>query len=331
MLSPHTKIALVIPCYREKKNVLETLAKVPPMVTSIYCVDDACPDGTGDHVASHCDDVRVKVLRRTTNGGVGAATLTGYRKAVSDGAQIIVKIDGDGQMNAGSIPRFVDPIVQGKADYTKGNRFFVLSDLAGMPRRRLLGNAALSFFSKLSTGYWRIFDPTNGFTAIHARVLSLLPLDKVSPRYFFETDMLYRLATIRAMVVDIPEKAIYGDERSHLNIAAAIPQFAFKHARNFTSRIFYCYFLRDFHLASLEWLLGPALIAFSFGFGLLQWTDAISAGVEASAGTVMLAALPLILGVQLLLSAIGFDIDNQPTAALHPHLNEGEEKADPTV
>lgn len=320
--SKGARIAVVVPCYRERKQILQTLAAIPEQVERIYCVDDGCPDQTGLYVEQHCDDPRVSVIKRETNGGVGAAMVTGYRQALAGGAEIIVKIDGDGQMNPESLSRFVEPILEGKADFTKGNRFFVLSDLAEMPRRRLLGNAVLSFFSKLSTGYWRNFDPTNGYTAIHSRVLKLIPLDKLHQGYFYESDMLYRLSTLRALVMDIPERAIYGGEQSHLNDFKAIPLFALKHLRNFCTRIFYCYFLRDFHLASLQWLIGPAAMLFGLIFGAVKWYQSINLGIEASSGTVMLAGLPLIIGLQLLLSALGFDIDNQPTTALHPQLYE---------
>ncbi len=322
MTASETIISVVIPCYREKDNILKTIGKVPEAVSVIYCVDDGCPDRTGSYIEENCKDPRVIILQRDSNGGVGAAMVSGYRRALADGADIIVKVDGDGQMDPSSIPRFVAPIVAGRADYTKGNRFFVLADLADMPRRRLLGNAVLSFFSKLSTGYWRSFDPTNGFTAIHSRVLKLLPLEKLHRGYFYESDILYRLATLRALVMDIPERAIYGNETSHLNDFKAIPVFALRHMRNFISRIFYCYFLRDFHLASLQWLLGPSLMVFGFAFGLFKWHQSVTIGVEASSGTVMLAGLPLIIGLQLLLSALGFDIDNQPTTPLHPQLHE---------
>lgn len=315
-------VSVVVPCYRETGNVLKTIEKIPESVSDIYIVDDGCPDSTGDYVEQKCNDSRVVVLRRESNGGVGAAMVSGYRRALADGADIIVKVDGDGQMDPSAIPRFVAPIADGRADYTKGNRFFVLADLAAMPRRRLVGNAFLSFFNKLSTGYWRSFDPTNGFTAIHSRVLKLLPLEKLPPGYFFESDMLYRLATLRALVMDIPERAIYSDETSHLNDFKAIPVFTLRHIRNFISRIFYCYFLRDFHLASLQWLLGPSLMIFGSTFGLFKWHQSVTMGIEASSGTVMLAGLPLIIGLQLLLSALGFDIDNQPTTPLHPQLHE---------
>ena len=169
-------IAVVIPCYRETDKILGTLEQIPDYVNTIYCVDDACPDGTGDYIEENSTDPRVQVLRHTHNTGVGGAMVTGYRQALADGADIIVKIDGDGQMNPESIQRFINPIINGRADYTKGNRFYMLNDLDRMPKRRVLGNAALSFMSKLSTGYWQNFDPTNGFTAIHAKVLELLPL-----------------------------------------------------------------------------------------------------------------------------------------------------------
>jgi glycosyltransferase involved in cell wall biosynthesis len=170
-------IAVVIPCYRVLGHILAVLARIGPDVAAIYCVDDGCPDGSGDWIAHHIRDPRIKVLRHGENRGVGAAVVTGYRQALADGAEIIVKIDGDGQMDPGLIPSFVGPILAGEADYTKGNRFFDPGRLGAMPAIRVLGNAALSFVTKLSSGYWQSFDPTNGFTAVHGEVLRLLPLD----------------------------------------------------------------------------------------------------------------------------------------------------------
>ena len=146
--------------------------------------------------------------------------------------------------------------------------------------------------------------------------------DKLHAGYFFESDILFRLSTIRAVVEDIPERAIYRDEQSQLRISKAAPLFAFKHTRNFAVRIFYSYFLRDFHLASIEWLLGPLLLIFGAWFGISSWHHSIVTGTEATAGTVMLASLPVIIGLQLLLSAIGFDIDNQPRTVLHTLLEQ---------
>jgi glycosyltransferase involved in cell wall biosynthesis len=272
-------------------------------------------------VQSKVTDPRVRVIVHERNRGVGGAVITGYRRALADGADVIVKVDGDGQMDPALIPRFVQPLRRGLADYTKGNRFFRLEDVAGMPATRLIGNAVLSFLSKLSTGYWRVFDPTNGYTAVDARVLNLVPLEKLAQGYFFESDLLFRLNTVRAVVLDIPIKAHYGAPSS-LRVLRELPVFAWKHAVNFLKRIGYNYFLRDFNVASLQWLLAPPLIVFGLTFGAHAWLASIESGIEATAGTVMLAALPLILGIQLLLSALHFDIDNRPSVPLHVLLDD---------
>jgi len=158
------------------------------------------PDASGKFVKEHCHDLRVHVIYHESNLGVGGAVMTGYRAALKDGADIIVKIDGDGQMDASLISNFIEPILAGEADYTKGNRFFNLEEIRSMPGLRLFGNAVLSFMTKLSSGYWDLFDPTNGYTAIHVDVARHLPFNKISSRYFFETDMLFRLNTLRSVV-----------------------------------------------------------------------------------------------------------------------------------
>ena len=310
-------IAVVIPSYKVRSHVLDVLARIGPEVRSVYVVDDACPDASGDVVEARCKDPRVHVIRNPVNLGVGGAVLNGYRRALRDGADIIVKIDGDGQMDPGLIMDFVAPIMAGEADYTKGNRFFDLEALSAMPRIRLVGNATLSLLTKLSGGYWDLFDPTNGFTAIHANVARLLPFEKISNRYFFETDMLFRLNTLRAVVVDVPMQAKYGDEVSSLSISRIVGEFLFKHIRNFAKRIFYNYYLRDLSLASIELPLGLLLLTAGTAFGAYHWAVSIRAGVPSSAGTVMLAALPIIMGVQFLLAFIGYDIASVPKRPIH--------------
>ncbi|MEM7542499.1 MAG: glycosyltransferase family 2 protein [Pseudomonadota bacterium] len=307
------KIALVIPCYRESEHVLGVLDSIPEDVATIFCVDDGCPDATGRLIEEENSDDRVRVIYHDQNKGVGAAMRSGYRAALAEGADIIVKIDGDGQMDPHDIDRFVQPLREGLADYTKGNRFFRLENTASMPRARLLGNIGLSFASKLSTGYWQCFDPNNGYTAIDSRVLALLPLDDIDDRFFFESDMLFRLNTLRAVVMDVPMQAKYGAEESSLSLRRAVPLFLFRHSVNFAKRIFYNYFLRGFSIASLEWIGGPLLMLFGLLFGIDRWAQSIEASVAATAGTVMLAALPLIIGTQMLLSAIQFDVANEPS------------------
>lgn len=313
-------IAVIIPCYRATAHVLDVIRRIGGEVTAIYVVDDACPEHSGDFVASHCPDERVKVLHNERNLGVGGAVMAGYRAALADGAEILVKVDSDGQMDPALIPRFVRPIACGEADYSKGNRFYDLTHIGQMPAIRLLGNAVLSFMAKLSTGYWNLFDPTNGFTAIHARVARHIPFEKVSQRYFFETDMLFRLNIVRAVVADIPMDAHYGDERSNLKIRKVIGEFMVKHARNFGKRIVYNYFLRDMTVASLELLVGAALLVFGLVFGGYQWVRSAGSGIPTPLGTIMLAALPSLIGLQMLLAFIGFDVANVPRRPIHPDL-----------
>ena len=201
------RVAVVIPSYKVIRHIAEVIAAIPPMVWRIYVIDDACPDGTGKFVVENVADDRVRVVYHQQNQGVGGAVMTGYQAAIADGADIIVKVDGDGQMDASLIPYFIEPILSGEADYTKGNRFYDLEEIRAMPKVRLFGNAVLSLMAKLSTGYWDLFDPTNGYTAIHADVARHLPFAKISKRYFFETDILFRLNTLRAVVVDVPMSA----------------------------------------------------------------------------------------------------------------------------
>ena len=313
-------LAVVIPCYRVREAVLGVIEQVPVQVTRIHVVDDACPEHSGRHVQEHCHDPRVVVHFNERNQGVGGAVLTGYAAALAEGADIIVKMDGDGQMDPAALPQLVGPILRGQADYTKGNRFYDLEQIGRMPRLRIVGNAMLSFLNKISSGYWDVFDPTNGYTAIHARVLARLPLRKISRRYFFETDMLFRLNIVRAVVADVPMDARYGAEISNLRISRVLFDFGFKHVRNTFKRIFYNYFLRDLSLASIELLFGSLLIAVGTAMGLWFWAQSAQTGVTASAGSVMLVALQIIVGLQLILGFLAYDIATVPKRTQYPML-----------
>src|SRR5262245_52745258 len=208
------RVAVVIPCYRVAGQILDVVRRIGPEVAAIYVVDDACPEGSGQLVETEIKDPRIRVIRHPDNRGVGAATMTGMGAALADGADILVKLDGDGQMDPALIPSLVEPIARGQADYTKGNRFYAPEGLKGMPTIRVIGNAAFSFLTKLSSGYWQLLDPTNGFTAIHAAVFALLPRDKIAQRFFFECDLLFRLNLIRASVLDVAMPASYAGEKS---------------------------------------------------------------------------------------------------------------------
>lgn len=318
-------VAVVIPCYKVKTHILSVIAAIGPEVSAIFVVDDKCPDASGDFVRSNCTDRRVTVIENDENLGVGGAVMRGYAAAIANGSEIIVKIDGDGQMDPALLPIFTAPIMSGDADYTKGNRFFDPEAFARMPKARIAGNATLSFMTKLSSGYWNIFDPTNGYTAIHARVAEHLPFHKISNRYFFETDMLFRLNSFGAVVVDVPMTALYADEVSGLKIEKILPEFLAKHCRNFCKRIIYRYFTRDFTAASLELLAGLLLFGFGCVWGVYHWYQSSASGIAATAGTVMIAALTFLMGVQLLLAFLNYDIASVPKRVLHTSLTRWKE------
>lgn len=310
-------ISVVIPCYKVSKHIIGLIDKIGDEVGLIYVVDDCCPENSGSLVEASCKDKRVRVIHHDVNEGVGGAVMSGYQAAIIDGAEVIVKIDGDGQMDPSDLLYLIAPILAGEADYTKGNRFFDLEQIHAMPKIRLLGNAVLSFLTKLSSGYWDLFDPTNGYTAIHSDIAKRLPFKKISRRYFFETDMLFRLNTLRAVVVDVPMHAFYGEEVSNLNISAVLWEFFINHIKNFLKRIFYNYYLRDMSLASIELPLGLALIISGSCFGIYNWVSSAQEGISNTAGTVMLAGLPILMGTQLILAFLGYDMINVPHRPLH--------------
>lgn len=314
------KVAVVIPSWRVKRHILDVLGRIGPEVSRIYVVDDACPEGSGDWVAQHCADPRVQVLRHAKNQGVGGAVLTGYQQAREDGCEVAVKVDGDGQMDPRLISHFVAPIAQGRADYTTGNRFYRLESLTGMPKVRLFGNACLSFISKLSCGYWHLMDPTNGYTALHLGLLPALPLNKIERRYFFETDMLFRLNTIRAVVKNVPMDAVYGDEVSGLSVSKVLPEFARKHLGCMWRRYGYNYWLRDINPGTFYSLFGVLMTLFGVSVGGWAWVKSAFTGALATSGTVMLAALPTMVGIQFLIAFLHHDIASVPQDPLHPQL-----------
>ena len=312
----HVDFAVVIPCYRVRRHILDVLVAVGPEWGRIFVVDGACPGQSGRFVQDNITDPRVQSMFRINNKKVGGAKVTGCRAALAAGAWFIARVDGDGQMDPRLLPLLAAPLVRSEADYAKGNRFYSLYNVRKMPRLRLFGNAVLSFITKLSSGYWSIFDPTNGFTVIHASALGRLELSDLSERYFFESDMLAKLGGIRAVTLDVPMEAVYGDERSNLRIRRVLFEFLFKHAREFFKRVLYSYFLRDFNIASLQLVFGTILFVFGTVFGTVHWVRSATVGVPATAGTVLVAALPVLLGFQLLLSFVGYDIANEPRVPL---------------
>jgi dolichol-phosphate mannosyltransferase len=317
------RVGVVIPCFRVRDRIISVLERIGEEVDAIYVVDDQCPEETGRFVERKARDPRIRIFFHADNQGVGGAVLTGIAAALKDGIGVVVKIDGDGQMDPTLVPLFVRPIAEGEADVTKGNRFYNPDDVRSMPATRLFGNAVLSFITKLSSGYWNIFDPTNGYVAWNSRLLASVPWDKLDKRYFFESDLLFRVGLLRAKVLDIPMRAVYADEQSNLRIGREVLPFLLHNLRNFGKRLFYNYFLRDFNIASLEILFGVILSLFGILYGIAHW------GIDkpATAGTVMIAALPLLAGVILLISFINFDAQQVPRETISSRLPERREPA----
>ena len=310
-------IATVIPAYRVERDIESVLQSLPAYIKQIIVVDDASPDSSAGLVAAAAKkDGRITLIHHTANQGVGGAMTAGFRKAIELGAQIVIKIDGDGQMDPVHIPALITPLIQGKADYVKGNRFRDFQSLQQMPFMRRLGNLGLSFLTKAATGYWSIFDPTNGFFAIRVELLTQLPLERIDKGYFFETSMLANLYLLGALVVDTPIPARYRNETSHLSIRRTLFEFPSKLLVTFFRRILLRYYIYDFSMTSLYLIVGIPLLLFGGIFGGVKWIEYASKNIPAPTGTVMLPTLCVLLGIQILLSAIEIDMNSTPRKAL---------------
>jgi dolichol-phosphate mannosyltransferase len=305
------KIAVVIPAFKVVDHIKDVISSLPREIDHIIVVDDHCPFSSGKE-AERLKRENVIVLYHELNQGVGGAVITGYKKALELGCEIIVKMDGDGQMDPKYLNDLIAPLMKNEADYTKGNRLTHFKSLKAMPKARLLGNSGLSFLIKAASGYWNIIDPTNGYTAIHKRVIEKLNLERVSKRFFFESDMLINLNIINAVVRDIEMPAKYQGEGSSLNIRKVLFQFPPKLLNGFIKRLFLKYFIYDFNMASVYMVIGLPMFIVSVLFGVVEWIDSISTGEPKSAGTIMLVALPIIISFQMLLHAIQIDIYSVP-------------------
>ena len=305
------RIAVVVPAYNEARHVGGVLRSVPEYVDHVIAVDDCSTDDTPSVIASG-GDARVVSLRTPENQGVGGATMLGYLKALELGCDVAAKMDGDGQMPPEHLHLLLDAVIEQGYDYAKGNRFLAGGSLAGMPRHRLLGNVVLTFVNKLASGYWHVFDPQNGYTAISSEALRRLDLSWIHRRYFFENDMLIALNFHNARVRDVAIPARYGDEESKLNPFHAGMTFPLLFIPRFWRRIYQKYVLRDFSPIALFLFMGLLLFAWGVAFGAYHWALSILTEHVATTGTVMLAVLPLILGFQLILQAIVLDIQETP-------------------
>jgi dolichol-phosphate mannosyltransferase len=306
-------IAVVIPAYRVEDYIAEVIAQVPSLVRTIVGVDDKSPDGTGNLLNRLArTNRRLIIIHHERNCGVGAATKSGYLEALRQGADIVVKLDGDGQMNSEYIESLVAPIVSGQAEYTKGNRFEDWNYLRTMPLGRKIGNLGLSFLIKFASGYWNVFDPTNGFTAISAKTLRKINFERLEDRYLFESSMLVELYGHIARIKQVPMPAVYNGETSSLNIWRSLVEFPVYLLPALMRRFVHRYIWQDFTAVSVFVILGILSMLFGATFGGYHWIRSWQTMHPATAGQVMLSAVPVILGFQLLLQAIVLDIENVP-------------------
>lgn len=305
------RVATVLPAYDEANHIGRVIETMPAFVDHVIVVDDCSKDGTRE-AALTCVDSRLAVLATPQNLGVGGATVIGYRRAMELGSDLIVKMDGDGQMDPSYLPILLDAIVEHGYDYAKGNRFLANESLRLMPRGRLFGNVLLTFLTKMASGYWHVFDPQNGYTAIKADVLRVLDLNAIHKRYFFENDMLVHLNFFGFRVRDVPIPARYGDEHSNLSIMHTGSTFPALLIRRYFHRIYQKYVLRDFSPIALFLFSGLTLFLWGVLFGTYLWIRTAVTGTATPVGTIMLALLPLILGFQLLLQGIVLDIQETP-------------------
>lgn len=314
-------VAVVIPCFRVENSISIVLANLPSYVKHIIVVDDASPDETANTVKNlAAKDRRIVLIRHKQNMGVGGAMRTGFQKALDLDAQIIVKVDGDDQMDLTFLPDMLLPLIEGRADYTKGNRFQDFQALQQMPFIRRFGNMGLSFLTKAATGYWNIFDPTNGYVAIRSNALAKLPLNRIANSFFFETSMLANLYMIGAVIKDVSMSARYGDETSNLSIGKTLVEFPLKLLRTFLRRVVVKHMIYDFSMISIYIIAGFPLLLFGLIFGLAKWVEYAMRNVPAPTGTVMLPTLSVLLGIQFLIAAIEIDLRSVPKEPLSPPL-----------
>jgi glycosyltransferase involved in cell wall biosynthesis len=304
------RIAVVVPAFREEMHVAEVIKGSPDLVDHIIVVDDASPDATGD-AARGVGDPRVEVIRHERNAGVGGAIITGHERAMELGADIAVVMAGDNQMDPTYLPALLDPIVRDGYGFTKANRFFSADSFRGMPRYRIFGNVVLTFLTKVASGYWDLVDPQNGYTAVRTEILRRLPLRRLAPRYEFENDLLIWLNILDVRALDVPVPAVYGAEISGIKLRTVVPRLVRLLVTGFWRRVWLKYVLWSFSPIALLLAVGSLLVGFGVAVGIWILFETMGPRI-ATAGTVLLAVTPFLVGVQMLIQALVLDIQATP-------------------
>ena len=302
-------VAVVIPCYNVAEHIGSVLAALPSFIDHILPVDDCSQDSGAEIIEKAAlADSRILLIRHQKNQGVGGAMASGFRKALQFEADIIIKLDGDGQMDTRYLEPMVRRLCSGTCDFVKGNRFHDRLSIGNMPAIRRIGNMGMGFLVKMASGYWNISDPTNGYFAIRRETLEKLPLERLSPRFFFESSLIIELYYAGAHIHDMSMPAIYGTEKSNLSVWQTLFSFPGKLAKAFFRRMLLRYFICDFNINSLYILFGGPLFLFGMIFGLCKWIHYGSLQMPAPTGTIMIAVLSIVLGFQMMLASVQFDI-----------------------
>ena len=302
-------VAVVIPAFDEEALIAATIRGIPAFVDRVYVVDDASRDGTSD-AARGSGDERVAVLTHDRNAGVGAAIVSGYRRAVGDGVDVACVMAADNQMDPADLERIALPVARGEVDYAKANRLVSGEAWRVMPRSRYIGGAILSFLTKIASGYWHVADSQSGYTAASREILAQLDLERVYPRYGFPNDMLVHLNVWNARVRDVPSRPVYGvGEHSGIKIPHIVPRISWLLVKGFFWRMREKYVIRDFHPLVFFYAFGFLMTLLGLGLGIAEVVLRIM-GNAVSVGTVVLVALLLIFGSQFTLFAMWFDMES---------------------
>mgnify|MGYP001179860920 CR=1 FL=1 len=311
-MKERSTIGVVIPCFMGSSITIKIVREVLEFADHVVLVDDQCPNSTGEIIATKINNPKLHIIFNKINLGVGGSSKNGFAWLLDKDCDIILKVDADGQISASDIPRMCGPILRNECDSTKGNRFTNLDKILSMPKTRLIGNVALSFISKISTGYWELFDPTNGFVAFRSNVLRSINLRKTDDRFFFETDLLFRCSLKNICIKNVDIEPIYNNSYSSLNPIKEIPNFFFRHSKLIIKRVIYQYFILDFNPGSIEIVLSFILALFSFLFGIFCIYLSHITGNLTSAGTASLFSISVIVSIQLFLSFIYYDCAIRP-------------------
>jgi glycosyltransferase involved in cell wall biosynthesis len=302
-------VAVVVPARDEEALIGATIDGIPEFVDRIYVVDDASGDGTVA-AARATGDGRVQVIAHERNEGVGGAIVTGYRRAVADGVDVACVMAADNQMDPADLKRIALPVARGEVDYTKANRLVSGEAWRAIPRTRYLGNAVLSFLTKIASGYWHVADSQSGYTAASREILAQLDLERVYRGYGFPNDMLVHLNVWNARVRDVTARPVYGvGETSGIRYRRVVPRISWLLIKGFFWRMREKYVIRDFHPLVLFYALGFLMTLVGLGLGIAETVLRIL-GNEVSVATVVLVALLLTFGSQFTLFAMWFDMES---------------------